>query len=208
MFIRSCVSASAVIHPYIPVFLKELGLSPRETAIILTLGIAGSGVARAVFGTLADAHNKHALLMAICCLVAAAAHVPLYLTPPINRGGTSSVTHNFNARLLCSDNRTAICVTLDTGNVWKGSNVEENQSGLSHGVRKSMVEVIDGCSIRCCPADDHRSQSSYQTLTSDQAVSEPVSFRKDGQSNGSTVWGTSEEGDPAFSGISTEESPE
>ena len=190
--------------------MRELGLTPRETAVILTLGIAGSGVSRAVFGALADALNKHALIMAICCLVAAAAHVGLYLTPPVDVSGNSPVAHEFTARLLCRENKIAICVTLDTDNVWNGSKVVENQTGKPQIVRGQSgprTEVKESCSIQCCSVVAPDSRSGYQTLTWEQAMGEPVYFRKDGQSTGTTIWRTSEEDDSASSGTSIEESP-
>ena len=152
--------------------------------------------------------------MAICCLVAAAAHVCLYFTPPVNRNGASSVTHDLAARLLCRDGRMAVCVTQDPGNndVWNGSKVEGNATGgrqKVRGQRGLRAEVRGSCSIQCCSVVDPTLGYGYQTLTSEQAMRGPASFRKEGQSTETTAWRTSED-DPASSSTasSTRESSE
>lgn len=187
--------------------MKEIGLTPRETAIILTVAIAGSGVARTVFGALADAFNKHALLMAVCCVAAAVAHVCLYFTPPINRNGAPSVTHEVAARVLCSDDRMAICVMHDPGNndVWNGSKVEGNTTGRRQEVR-GQGETRGSCSMHCCSVVDPSSRSGYQTLTSEQAIRDPASIRTDGQAAETAVWRISED-DPASSSAASSEPP-
>ncbi|ELU16920.1 hypothetical protein CAPTEDRAFT_195152 [Capitella teleta] len=75
------LGAVASLLPYLAVYMKQLGLSPSETAIIYgTMPFIGAFV-RALVGALADKLQKHKLILMLCCLLTGVLHGCLLLVP-------------------------------------------------------------------------------------------------------------------------------
>ena len=74
-----CLPAVASLLPYLGVFMKQLGLSPAESAVIYGLMPFIGAVVRALLGALVDKFRCPKVTFAVCCLLSAALHACLLL---------------------------------------------------------------------------------------------------------------------------------
>ena len=83
MFV-SLFTAIGTLVPYIPVLMKELGLSSTETGILYGLMPFISFFTRPLFGAVADKLRKHKLVLVICLLSMGLFYGLLLVTPSKN----------------------------------------------------------------------------------------------------------------------------
>ena len=74
-----CLPAVASLLPYLGVFMKQLGLSPAESAVIYGLMPFVGAVVRGLLGALVDKFRCPKVTLAVCCLLSAALHACLLL---------------------------------------------------------------------------------------------------------------------------------
>lgn len=74
-------SGVGALLPYIPVFMKQLGLTPTETGIIYGVMPFIGFFVRPLFGALADKTQRHKFLLMACTLITGVLYCTLLLTP-------------------------------------------------------------------------------------------------------------------------------
>ena len=70
--------AISVLIPYLPVYMRQLRLSPVETATIVGVSKAVNGPVRAFVGVLADKTRRHVDIATLCCVVTGSVYALLY----------------------------------------------------------------------------------------------------------------------------------
>lgn len=88
--------------PYIGVYMKMLGLSPTETAIITGTVPIFTGILRTPISGLADKLNAHKRVILILCLLAAVFHCCMWFVPQITTPGSRNMT--VDVELHCGTN--------------------------------------------------------------------------------------------------------
>lgn len=72
--------------PFLPLYMRQLGLSPSECAFIMGVSTIGSSLARTVIGVIADKFRRHIQTLIVCCFLASVLHVSLLFVPVDNHG--------------------------------------------------------------------------------------------------------------------------
>lgn len=126
--------------------MKQLGLSPAETAIILSVTTALTGVVRAAVGIVADKLRRHRLIIFICCLIGGIFHFCILFVPPVASGPSPAVTE---WKVCCRSTSLALC----DGFVFNGSASESSPHSLT--VDSSLLDALSRdrlrvCVLRCC----------------------------------------------------------
>ncbi|KAK3611224.1 hypothetical protein CHS0354_002120 [Potamilus streckersoni] len=75
------IAAVGDLLPFIPVYMKQLGLSSTETGIIYGVMPFLSFFVRPVFGAVADKFHKHKLILCLCCILTGLFYGLLLVTP-------------------------------------------------------------------------------------------------------------------------------
>lgn len=87
-------SAIGILLPYVAVYMRQLGLSPTESAIILSLSSILTAISRTIIGMIADKLRKHVIVLICCCLVSGVVHLSLLFVPHEARNMPSQVHLN------------------------------------------------------------------------------------------------------------------
>ena len=97
--------------PYIPVYLKMLGLTPSETSVTCGMTLLISGITRTFIGGWADKMKAHKSVMAILCLVSAVFHCAMLLVPPRPTSDIhgTSIDIQLHCRANVSHNVMSVC---------------------------------------------------------------------------------------------------
>ena len=103
--------------PYIPVYLKRLGLTPSETSVTCGMTLLISGITRTFIGGWADKLKAHKSVMAILCLVSAVFFSVMLLVPqrPTSESHRTTIdvqlhcgmNDSLNIMLVCSEDAIA-----------------------------------------------------------------------------------------------------
>ncbi|KAL3880671.1 hypothetical protein ACJMK2_032893 [Sinanodonta woodiana] len=80
------IAAVGDLLPFIPVYMKQLGLSSTETGIIYGVMPFLSFFVRPLFGAVADKFHKHKLILCLCCILTGLFYGLLLVTPTKGRG--------------------------------------------------------------------------------------------------------------------------
>lgn len=83
--IFSYISAVGSLLPYIAVFMKQLGLTPSESAIIYGITPFLAALVRPFFGILADKLRRHTLVLILCTIITSIAAGCILLIPPVTK---------------------------------------------------------------------------------------------------------------------------
>lgn len=75
------LSAGGSLLPFIPVYMKQLGLSSAEAGIIYGVMPFVAFFVRPLFGALADKTHKHKLILALCILLTGVCYLMLLFAP-------------------------------------------------------------------------------------------------------------------------------
>ena len=149
------------MYPYIPVYLKMLGLTPTETSVTCGVTLLVSGITRTFIGGWADKLNAHKSVMAILCLVSAVFHSAMLLVP--QRPASDSYRTTVDVRLQCGSNGSHMLVcsedaiaggrmdTIMVSNNGAATNAAFNASActLQCGVRQNNTDRTgENCFIR------------------------------------------------------------
>ena len=81
-------SAIGSLMPFIPVYMKQLGLSPTEAGILIGAMPFVSFFVQPVFGAIADKTRKHKLVLICCLILSGISFGSLLLTPRKNDAGS------------------------------------------------------------------------------------------------------------------------
>lgn len=128
--------------------MKQLGLSPAESAIILSVTTALTGVVKAIVGVVADKLHRHRLIIFICCLIGGIFHFCILFVPPVASIPSSAATE---WKVCCRSASLALCDDVSNGSVSVSS--QFSMSGLA--VDSSLLDVLTVdharvCILRCC----------------------------------------------------------
>ena len=102
------VAGLASMYPYIPVYLKMLGLTPSETSVTCGVTLLVSGITRTLIGGWADKLNAHKSTMVILCLVSAVFHCAMLIVP--QRAASDSYRTTIDVQLHCGENGSHLLV--------------------------------------------------------------------------------------------------
>jgi nitrate/nitrite transporter NarK len=108
--INTCIIlfvAVASLLPYLAVYMKHIGLSPSETAIIYGVMPFLGAIVRPLFGAVADKLQKHKLVLMLCCFFTGIFHCCL-LWAPVKDGLNVIPTNLQQASLICNRNQSFI----------------------------------------------------------------------------------------------------
>lgn len=143
--------------------MKALGLTPAESAIILSVTTAATGIVRAIIGVVADKFHCHRLIIVICCLVGGIFHFGILFVPPVisdisaDSGGTWNV--------CCSNSRLFAC-----GKDLAAESKSENFSlGVNVGApSRDTAERIhmQSCVLQCCQVSRNATDAVVEANTS------------------------------------------
>lgn len=162
-------AAIAVLLPFIPVYMRQLGLSPAESAIILSITTALTGIVRAIVGIVADKLNRHRLIMFLCCIFGGIFHFCIMFAPPESSRSNHSVLDSVNRTICCSSSNNALKLSLlcdhsADGYTWSSfssSHFNSSQNLLIFALddlllnEKKLMNQIKNCSLSCsCKPDE------------------------------------------------------
>ena len=138
-------SAIGSLMPFIPVYMKQLGLSPTEAGILIGAMPFVSFFVQPVFGAIADKTRKHKLVLICCLILSGISFGSLLLTPRKNDAGS--------CRLIAD-----VMIGCDVGAVYildRDCFYCENKTASdilnSHRISESLQEYLrsDSCSLSC-----------------------------------------------------------
>ena len=108
------VSALGSSNPYMVVYMRQLGLTPSESAIIVSFKCFAAAVFQPVFGFVADKFQKHKLIMILLLIISSILLGCLLFVPPttpdMNRTGADEVHFfcgiNNSYMVICDEQNT------------------------------------------------------------------------------------------------------
>ena len=131
-------SAIAVLFPFLPMALTELGLSPSESGQIYGIIPFLSAIIRVAIGALADKLRAHKAMLMIFCVATGTIFVSLMFVPRVPRVDCDNIVEPVRAVISpCDDKREVIlCLTENTEKVERQildctTNMRINCSGMT-----------------------------------------------------------------------------
>ena len=137
------ISASVWIFPFLTLYLKSLGLTTTECSIIFGTMPILSGMAKMVFGAVADKFQKHRQMSALFCVLSPAIICCLLLVTPIVKNNPTSSWILVNADQHCSshDSGSVVDCILDT----HSSENYGKTFRLTNCIGNELVKTLSDC---------------------------------------------------------------
>ncbi|CAH1777765.1 unnamed protein product [Owenia fusiformis] len=111
-FYFCCLAAVGTLLPFISIYMKQLGLTASETAVIYGLMPFIGFFVRPVIGILADKFRQHKLCLILCCLFCGA-FFALILAVPSKGKQTPSDNSNNKVNLTCMNDHLVMSQCTD-----------------------------------------------------------------------------------------------
>lgn len=129
-------TGQAFVKPFLPVFLRHVGMSAEQTGMILGLRPVAGIIGAPLFGGLADKYRKHKVVMMVMCITSSALFFSLVWVRPSKQSDTVE-------RNLCS-NGSLWNVSKEgdfIGNIWpcSGINCSRMDAFLSQNCENHSV---------------------------------------------------------------------
>jgi len=151
-------SAIGVLLPYLVVYMQDIGLSPSECAIIMSVSMIVTAPVRTIIGMAADKLRRHIDILIVCCFFTAALYLAMLFVPRLqhHRGETGTFV---TVQCLDASSRklASTCDATRTPGM-----LNESESSLSTGTSNALQEPFDGsisagvtlnpdrCAVFCC----------------------------------------------------------
>jgi len=137
------LGAIASLFPYVSVYMKQLGLSPSECAIIYGTMPFIDALLRPIIGALADKLQSHKAVLAVSCAGTGLAMAGLIFVPP-----TTLQNPNYAVSLICAGNNANAHLSYCTSDgICMTGGSATNMSSYHESVENSTV--ASQCALSC-----------------------------------------------------------
>ena len=134
--------------PYLSVYMKQLGLSPSETAIIYGLMPFLGALVRPVVGGIADKLHQHKAMLMVCCVATGVFHACLLFVPHVE-SNQPSIDGPPHVQIQCEKDSSQIEYCTDTRRLGRDCHVPAGSLlNVTGGVRDPFLNSSE-CMLQC-----------------------------------------------------------